>query len=175
MLPTLAACDVIHNSLGDGVAERENITMSRLAEKLGVSAMTVSRALNAKEPPARPDALKSYMEIRDMADRLGYRKSPAPRAMVTGRSNTVSILGGGNWRMIHLPESRLRGITDAAEELGLSVSLTRMDERSLADPAFIPGMLASRSSDGFLISQIAGLCKSSAGRWTRSAPARRKG
>ena len=55
----------------------KRVSMGEISERLGVSAMTVSRMLNAKSPPARADALKTYNQIRQLADQLGYRKSAA--------------------------------------------------------------------------------------------------
>ncbi len=63
------------------------VTIADIAQVFGVSAMTVSKALNRKPgvSPQKADAIISY------AKRLGYRPSQAARSLLKGRTNTVGI------------------------------------------------------------------------------------
>jgi LacI family transcriptional regulator len=69
---------------------KTRITMSDIAKELGVSTVTVSRALSGKEGVS--GALEA--QIRHRAERLGYRYNGMPKNMLTGRYNNIGILIG---------------------------------------------------------------------------------
>nr|WP_233147086.1 substrate-binding domain-containing protein [Paenibacillus selenitireducens] len=64
------------------------ITMRDLAEKLGVSTVTVSKALNDKEGVS--DELK--IKIKQMADDMGYRINNLAKSMKEGRSYNIGVI-----------------------------------------------------------------------------------
>ena len=133
-----------------------NISMELIAERLGVSAMTVSRALKAKEPPQRKSAAELFHKIRGTAAELGYRKSFAPRSMLTGRYDFIGILGSDRWRRNDMPHTRLVGLQKAASRHGVSLLFNRIADDKLQDPAFIPEIFSNWRSDGLLINYASG-------------------
>ena len=64
------------------------VTLADVAAAAGVSAMTVSRALNG----TRAVAPELAARVRDAADRLGYVPDPAARALASSRSAQVALL-----------------------------------------------------------------------------------
>ncbi|GLC89586.1 substrate-binding domain-containing protein [Lysinibacillus piscis] len=67
---------------------KSNITMRDIAEKLGVSSVTVSKALNDKEGVSADLKLK----IKKVAEEMGYRFNTVARAMKDGRSHNIGII-----------------------------------------------------------------------------------
>lgn len=143
-----------------GNINTKRVSMGEISERLGVSAMTVSRMLNAKSPPARADALKTYNQIRQLAYKLGYRKSAAPRAMITGKYHAITILGSTQWRKNHMPQTRLFGLQEAAGEHSLALNFSRLDDESLISEEMIPDILQNFVSDGLLVNYVSGYPKS---------------
>jgi LacI family transcriptional regulator len=147
----------MHNSKeAMGKTDKTTVSMEEISERLGVSAMTVSRTLNAKSPPTRADALKTYNQIRKLADELGYRKSTAPRAMLTGKYHAITVLGSTQWRKNHMPQTRLRGLQEASETHGLALNFARLDDESLICEDTIPKILQNFVSDGLLVNYVSG-------------------
>ncbi|MCY8928809.1 substrate-binding domain-containing protein [Bacillus inaquosorum] len=66
---------------------KTNITMRDIAEKLGVSSVTVSKALNDKEGVSADLKLK----IKQVAAEMGYRYNTSARAMKDGRSYNIGV------------------------------------------------------------------------------------
>jgi len=67
---------------------KPKVKMSDIAEKLGVSTVTISKALSNKEGVS--DELKH--KIRATAQELGYKISSVSQAMRTGRQNNIGII-----------------------------------------------------------------------------------
>lgn len=67
---------------------KNNIKMSDIANKLGVSVVTVSKALNGKDGVS--DELR--IKIQDTAEEIGYKFSSLSKAFRTGKQNNVGIL-----------------------------------------------------------------------------------
>lgn len=65
-----------------------NVTMRDIAEKLGVSSVTVSKALNDKEGVS--DELKK--KIKSVAEAMGYRLNLSAKAMKEGYSYNVGVI-----------------------------------------------------------------------------------
>ena len=64
------------------------VTLTDVAQAVGVSAMTVSRALRG-ERRVKPELVK---QIQETADRMGYVPDPAARALASQKSNQVLVL-----------------------------------------------------------------------------------
>jgi len=128
--------------------------MSLIADRLGVSVMTVSRALAAKSPPQRKKPLELFLEIRRLAYEIGYRKSVATRAVRTGSYNNISVLGGADWRQNHMPPVRYRGLIAGALERKVGLMLSQLPEDPMKeDPS---GLLGNCMCDGVLLNFILG-------------------
>ncbi|MDY7222672.1 substrate-binding domain-containing protein [Halalkalibacterium halodurans] len=67
---------------------KNNVTMRDIAEKMGVSSVTVSKALNDKEGVS--EELKE--KIKALADEMGYRLNTTAKAMKEGRSYNIGVI-----------------------------------------------------------------------------------
>ena len=70
------------------MAQRKNVKMRDIAEAIGVSTVTVSKALGNKEGVSE----ELRKAIKDKAAELGYVYNPIPKSMLNGRVNNVGIL-----------------------------------------------------------------------------------
>ncbi len=66
----------------------KSVKMKDIAKALGVSTVTVSKALNDKEGVS--DALRKT--IKEKAEAMGYVYNPMPKLMLTGKTNNIAIL-----------------------------------------------------------------------------------
>ncbi|MBW8349477.1 substrate-binding domain-containing protein [Bacillus sp. IITD106] len=67
---------------------KNNVTMKDIAEKIGVTSVTVSKALNDKEGVS--DELKE--KIKRLAEEMGYRFNTAARSMKDGLSFNIGVI-----------------------------------------------------------------------------------
>ena len=96
------------------------VDVARLAK---VSHQTVSRVLND------PDAVRPATRERVLdggIDSLGYRRNPAARALVTGRSQSIGIVCFN--ATLYGPASTIDGIEKAASEAGYFVSVAAIHD-----------------------------------------------
>jgi len=119
------------------------ITIKDVAERAGVSAMTVSRVLNK-----RPDVSdKTRQLVKDVIEELGYAPNMAARGL-KGRSRTLGVVATGI--EYYGPSRTLASIEKRANELGLSLLLSL-----IADPEIDNGEdtlihLLSHQAEGIL-------------------------
>lgn len=109
---------------------RRRPAMTDVATLAGVSHMTVSRVLNDPDSVASKTRAKVVAAIRE----LDYHPNYAARALVTGRSKTLGVVGFDS--TLYGPASTLYGIESAARdaEYGISIVSLRMpDRQSIAD------------------------------------------
>lgn len=130
--------------------------MADIADELGLSVPTISRALRD-----HPDVgVKTKETVRAVADRLGYRISPAGRALRTGRYDTISFVIPLN--LIGWWEPLLRGAGHAAAINGFRLTLNPVDDaylQSMNDQAPLLGddltsffaRSAGQPIDGFVV------------------------
>src|SRR5579875_600551 len=99
------------------------VTIVQVAAEAGVSAMTVSNALNGR--PGASEATRQ--RILETAARLGYRPNIAARGLRRGRTGLVGVLALDLTSQYAL--EIVRGIADelAAAELELLISATYHD------------------------------------------------
>src|SRR5690348_9627256 len=104
--------------------------MSDVGRLAGVSHQTVSRVINGS-PKVRPETRRRVLAaMRE----LGYRPNSVARALATGRTNTLGVVGFDT--TLYGPASTLFGIERAAHEAGYFIivaSLKALDRASLAD------------------------------------------
>jgi DNA-binding LacI/PurR family transcriptional regulator len=117
----------------DGVAPR--VTLQTIADKVGVSRMTVSNAFS------RPDQLSPAMRKRilDAATELGYvGPDPAARALARGTAGAVGVLLTDSLRYAFTDEIAtgfLGAIADELAPTGLALTLLTTPERQDVIPA----------------------------------------
>src|SRR5262245_10726450 len=109
-------------SSGGGPAERTKAAvLEDVAGLAGVSAMTVSRVLNAPEkvrPETRARVLAAVQE-------LGYRPNFAARSLVTGRSGVLGVVSFDT--TLYGPASTLYAIERAAREHDYLVNIASLE------------------------------------------------
>ena len=100
----------------------KNVTISDVAREAGVSAMTVSRAINHKNKVHS----KTREKILKAANDLGYRPNQLARSLATKRSSTIGLVVPD----ISNPffSEIAREIEDQAYSLGYNVFLCNSDE-----------------------------------------------
>src|SRR3954468_7806202 len=113
------------------------VVMADVARLAGVSQQTVSRVLN-DSPHARPAPRE---RVLDATRKLGYRPNRLARALVTGRSRTLGVLGFDT--TLYGPASTLFAIERAAHEAGYFVSIASV---RAPDAGSLRGGVERRSS-----------------------------
>lgn len=134
----------------------KRVSMGDIAKRAGVSAMTVSRALKGDIKQVRSSAIDQTLKIRQIAEEMGYRKSSVPRSMISGRFNTVTLLGSNSWRRNQVSPLRIIGLQEQAYQHGLSILLAQADDSELLDKKSLPSMIHEMNSDGVLINYTTG-------------------
>ena len=135
---------------GDGAGrtprrQRRGAAMSDVGRLAGVSHQTVSRVINGS-PNVRPETRRRV--IAAMRE-LGYRPNSVARALVTGRTNTLGVVGFDT--TLYGPASTLFGIERAAHEAGyfmIVASLKALNRASVADAV---ERLRIQGVDGILV------------------------
>jgi DNA-binding LacI/PurR family transcriptional regulator len=136
-----AAADT--NAMPDG--RRRTAVMADVARLAGVSHQTVSRVIN-DSTHVRPETRERVMAAMRQ---LNYRPNPAARALVTGRSKTLGVVGFDT--TLYGPASTLFAIEQAAHAAGYFitiVSLPVLDRASLLDAV---ERLRVQGVDGILV------------------------
>jgi DNA-binding LacI/PurR family transcriptional regulator len=124
---------------------RRGAAMSDVGRLAGVSHQTVSRVINGS-PKVRPETrLRVIAAMRE----LGYRPNSVARALVTGRTNTLGVVGFDT--TLYGPASTLFGIERAAHEAGyfmIVASLKALNRASVPDAV---ERLRIQGVDGILV------------------------
>lgn len=128
-------------------------TMKQIADRLGVSVMTVSKALNDRG--SLSDATRA--RVRDAARKMGYRPNAAARAVVTGRFNCAALMLDSDPKRDHLPVDLLYGIHDELSQNGMQLTFTRLSDDQLTSEQRLPMILRQVMADGLLINYKVGV------------------
>jgi DNA-binding LacI/PurR family transcriptional regulator len=119
--------------------------MADVGRLAGVSHQTVSRVINGS-PNVRAD---TRLRVMSAMRELGYRPNSAAKALVTGRTNMLGVVGFDT--TLYGPASVLFGIEREAHEAGylmIVASLKALDRGSVADAI---ERLRVRGVDGILV------------------------
>jgi LacI family transcriptional regulator len=114
------------------------VTMKDIARELGVSMVTVSKALRQ-----HPDISKKTRErVEAKADELGYRLNLAARSLVTGRSLLIGLIVPD---LIHPFFSEIaRGMSMVLRDKGYLLAISSSEEDEALEQQEINQMLAHR-------------------------------
>lgn len=119
-------------------------SMHDVAARAGVSHQTVSRVLN-DFPGIRPDTRNRVLEA---IEALGYRRNFAARALVTGRTQTIGMVGP---RIPDIgPLSTLHSVEGAAREAGFHTLMTSAEPTASSITQALD-FLVGRSVDGIAL------------------------
>jgi DNA-binding LacI/PurR family transcriptional regulator len=123
---------------------RRRAAMGDVARVAGVSHQTVSRVINGgdKVAPETQARVEAAMALLD------YRPSSVARALVTGRSRTVGVIGFNT--TLYGPASTLHGIERAAYEANYLTSVVSMGELDRASVLKASERLRHHNVEGIL-------------------------
>ena len=127
---------------------RRNITMKDIAERLDVSSVTVSKALNDKDGVS--DELKQ--KIKDLANEMGYRMNTLAKSMKEGCSYNIGVIIAerytGGFQSFYLNfYQRISQLLEGYEYYGVLQILTEQDEENLN----LPRIYHENRVDGFIV------------------------
>ncbi|MBW8792987.1 MAG: LacI family DNA-binding transcriptional regulator [Streptomyces sp.] len=129
---------------GRSTAAPRSVDVARLA---GVSQKTVSRVFN-DEPYVSEDVRR---RVLDAAERLGYRRNNAARALASGRTRSIGVVTLGT--ALYGPASLLMGVERVVRDTGYALRVVNTVE---GDPAGLSGAVDSlldQGVDGIVISE----------------------
>jgi len=121
------------------------VTLKHIAEELGVSAMTVSRALNNRSNVDE----KTRKKVLEKAESMGYTPNRVAKSLVSRKTYTIGVVVP---EIIHafVPEV-VRGIEEITHESEYQLFLTNSDEQFERERKAID-TLRSQRVDGLLVS-----------------------
>jgi LacI family transcriptional regulator len=123
-------------------------TLQEIAEKAGVSSVTVSNVLNHRNKETWPSAKARAERIRQIARRMGYRPHSAARAMGRGRFSRVGMILPFN-RSSYIPHRFISGLTHALAAHDYQLAIDEMPPPR-ARKASLPQLLTEMSLDGLI-------------------------
>jgi LacI family transcriptional regulator len=115
-----------------------NVTLQAIAQKMGTSAMTVSRVLNGQYEVQTAAAIRRADEIRQVARTMGYVPNAAARMMRSKQTRQIGLLlrNEEGHRYHNLAAFILMlGINTRLEEDGYLLSVVRLGDIRYADGA----------------------------------------
>lgn len=121
------------------------VTIKDVAEKAGVSASTVSRALSGNTPVDETTKKRVMQAVQE----LNYRPNELARGLKVGKTKTIGLVMP-NVRNLMFPAA-IQGITDVARQHGSTVILCNTDEDLETEMAQIDS-LQQRRVDGLIFS-----------------------
>lgn len=131
-----------------GAETRRRVTINDLAEALGVTKGTVSRALN-DYPDISPATRK---RVQRQAERMGYRPLAQAQAIRTGRSKSLGLVIQTDVEGAQRPflAEFLAGVTSAASEQGWTLTVaTAAGEEDMLET--LGRLVEERKVDGFIL------------------------
>ena len=120
-------------------------TIHHIAEKLGISASTVSRAL--KDNPLI--SLKMRELVKQTAQEMGYSPNILAASFRTRRTNTIGVILP--WINRHFFSSVISGIEDVAYNSGFTVTIAQSNDNYKKEASIAHSFFANRI-DGLIVS-----------------------
>lgn len=120
--------------------KKKDVTIYDLAQELGVSPSTVSRALNDHASIGK----KTKIAVRKLAESKGYRPNTFASSLRTNQSNTIGILV--SWINRPFISSLISGIEKAARDEGYHVIISQSHDKSQLEKENLQTMYDSRVS-----------------------------
>lgn len=120
------------------------VTMADVAQKAGVSLMTVSRVVNNKGDISEATSLR----IREVIKQLGYRPSGIARSLATKRSGTLGLVVPDNSNPFF--SALARGAEHLAYQKGYNIFLCNTEEETDREMAVLH-TLEEKGVDGIIL------------------------
>lgn len=120
------------------------VTIKDIAEKLGVSYATVSRALNNR-PEVKEE---TRQKVLDAAGEMGYRPNRIARSLVTRRSQCLGLIVPDIMNPFFAELAR--GVDEAAAKQGYSVYLCNTNWNEKKELTYL-NLLDGRQTDGIIL------------------------
>ncbi len=127
------------------MAAEKEITIYDIAERLNVSATTVSRGLQDHPTISK----KTKQKIFDMVEELGYRSNNFARNLRNQRTNTIGVIVGK--LNSHFQSAAISGIAQHASKNGYNLLISQSFELLSHEATSVKTMFDSRV-DGLLVS-----------------------
>lgn len=130
------------------MVKKSNVTMKDIADQIGVSSVTVSKALNDKEGVS--DKLKQ--KIKELADEMGYRYNTMAKSMKNGMSYNIGIImperfsGGISQSVYFRAYQKISTVLEDYGYYGIMNILSSEDEEALN----LPRIYQEKKVDGFI-------------------------
>lgn len=128
------------------------ITAQDIADRAGVSTITVSRALRELETGKRRDARERAERIRQIAAEMGYRPNTAARSMSVGRFDAVALAFRQS-KTTYLPTGFAAHLVDVATQHNLSLHLASIPDIQ-DDGSALPTVVREMVVDGLMIDEL---------------------
>jgi DNA-binding LacI/PurR family transcriptional regulator len=122
-----------------------------IAREAQISPRTVARILSGRNREVWPSAVARADRVREIAKRLGYRPNAAARATREGRFGSVALITSSVDLRTVLPSPLTDGIFESLTTHDLQLAIARLSDEQLADPDYVPKVLAQRACDGLLV------------------------
>ncbi len=119
--------------------------MADVGRLAGVSHQTVSRVINGS-PSVRPETRERVLAAMR---KLGYRPNSVARALATGRTNTLGVVGFDT--TLYGPASTLFGIERAAHEAGYFMMVASLKALNRSSVTYAIERLRAQGVDGILV------------------------
>ncbi|KKI92408.1 transcriptional regulator [Bacillus sp. SA1-12] len=128
---------------------KNNVTMRDIADRLGISSVTVSKALNDKEGVSEELKLK----IKNLAEEMGYRYNTLAKSMKEGLSYNIGVIvperftdAGQSSFYLNVYQTITR-VLENRGYYGILYILNHEDEKQLN----LPRIYTEKKVDGFII------------------------
>lgn len=103
-------------------------TIYEIANEAGVSVSTVARALRNENKGVRSDSLARTEQIREIAERLGYKQSWRATALATGKTSGIGLLSEHSDWLFYGMMGQLAGeLSQALNDAGYHLVVIPMD------------------------------------------------
>lgn len=122
-------------------------TQAELATELGLSRMTVQRALAGYQGVSEA----TRKRVLEAAQNHGYRPNAAARSIRSGKFGNVALLGAAEEGPGYLPRQLLSGAQQVAQENDTCIMVSEHTREEFEKEDFEPRVLSQWSADGMLI------------------------
>lgn len=130
----------------------KKVTQQELAQRLGLSQMTISYALRGSEMVSQ--ATRDH--VQKEAARLGYRPNSSAQAMRNGKFGCVAMVDSTVVdRSSYFGGDLISGVHDALLARDTHLTIARLPDHELTDASFMPKILRQLMVDGLLINYFA--------------------